>query len=73
MGPVQLPRGLRLENGPQLSFPDDTIILKPDGTASATGIITIINDRGRQRLLLVLASTGLAKKLKEYSAEIETQ
>jgi len=71
MGIVQLPGGLRLENGPQLPFPDNTIILKPNGTANATGVLTIANKHGRQRLLMVLASTGYAKKLREYNTEIE--
>jgi hypothetical protein len=68
--PVQLPTGLRLSNGPQLPFPDNSITLRPDGTASATGVITIINEHGRQRVLLVLASTGFAKKLREYNDDV---
>jgi prepilin-type N-terminal cleavage/methylation domain-containing protein len=64
---MTLPEGLRLSNGPQLPFPDNSVTMRPDGTASATGIITIINRHGRQRVLLVLASTGFAKKLREYN------
>jgi prepilin-type N-terminal cleavage/methylation domain-containing protein len=69
----QLPDNLRLSNGPQLPFPDNSLTLRPDGTASATGTITIINEHGRQRVLLVLASTGFAKKLREYNEPVQSE
>ena len=70
-GPVELPGGLQLKNGPVLPFPNNTIVLRPNGTASNTGVITIANNKGRERLLFVLASTGFAKKLWEYQSQIE--
>ena len=66
IGPVGLPCGMDLRNGPWMPFPDDKITLRPDGTADATGIITIRNSRGRERLLYMVSSTGFAKKLWEY-------
>lgn len=66
IGPVDLPGGMDLRNGPWLAFPDDELILRPNGTANATGIITIRSKAGRERLLYVAAATGHAKKLWEY-------
>jgi prepilin-type N-terminal cleavage/methylation domain-containing protein len=71
IGPVELPHGLTLKNGPWLPFPNDTVSLRPNGTANSTGIITITNNKGRQRLLFLLSSTGFAKKLWEYQTEIQ--
>jgi prepilin-type N-terminal cleavage/methylation domain-containing protein len=71
IGPVDMPNGLRLRNGPWLPFPNNTVSLRPDGTANSTGIITITNNKGRQRLLFLLSSTGFAKKLWEYETEIQ--
>ena len=66
IGPVSLPSRIDLRNGPWIPFPDDQLILHPNGTASATGIITIRNGVGRERLLFVTAATGHAKKVWEY-------
>jgi prepilin-type N-terminal cleavage/methylation domain-containing protein len=71
IGPVELPGGMVLKNGPYLPFPDDMVVLHPNGTAENTGVITIANNKGRERLLFVLSSTGFAKKLWEYQSEIE--
>jgi prepilin-type N-terminal cleavage/methylation domain-containing protein len=72
IGPVHLPQGLDLRNGPWIPFPNDKITLRPDGTADATGILTIRNGRGRERLLYMIASTGFAKRLWEYEAPHES-
>jgi prepilin-type N-terminal cleavage/methylation domain-containing protein len=71
VGPMDLPGGMDLRNGPWIPFPDDKITLRPNGTADATGILTIRNDRGRERLLYMVSSTGFAKKLWEYDAYYE--
>jgi prepilin-type N-terminal cleavage/methylation domain-containing protein len=68
IGPVDLPGGMDLRNGPWIPFPDEELILRPNGTANATGIITIVNKAGRERLLYVTAATGHAKKLWEYES-----
>ena len=68
IGPVKLPGGMDLRNGPWLPFPDDELILRPNGTASSTGILTIRNRTGRERLLYITAATGHAKKLWEYES-----
>lgn len=67
-GPVQLPGGLQLRNGPNLPFPNDTIILRPNGTANNTGMITVANRKGRERSLFIVESTGFAKKLWEHGS-----
>ncbi len=71
IGPVGLPGGLDLRNGPWNPFPNDELILHPNGTANATGSITIRNKNGRERMLFVSQATGHAKKLQEYQAEAE--
>lgn len=71
VGPMDLPGGMDLRNGPWIPFPDDKITLRPNGTADATGILTIRNDHGRERLLYMVSSTGFAKKLWEYDAYYE--
>lgn len=68
IGPVPLPKGMDLRNGPWIPFPDDKLILHSNGTANATGIITIVNNAGRERLLYITAATGHAKKLWEYKS-----
>jgi prepilin-type N-terminal cleavage/methylation domain-containing protein len=68
LGPVDLPGGMDLRNGPWIPFPDDELILHPNGTANSTGILTIVNKAGRQRLLYITAATGNAKKLWEFEA-----
>jgi len=73
IGPVDLPGGMDLRNGPWIPFPDDKITLRPDGTADATGIITIRNSRGRERLLYMVSSTGFAKKLWEYEGYYDAE
>jgi prepilin-type N-terminal cleavage/methylation domain-containing protein len=73
VGPVDMPGGLDLRNGPWIPFPDDKITLRPNGTADATGILTVRNNRGRERLLYMIASTGFAKKLWEYEAWYEDE
>jgi len=69
LGPVHLPDGVDLENGPALPFPGNTLTLHPDGTASATGIVTVRNRNGRQRVLFVSAATGSARKIFEYDQQ----
>lgn len=71
IGPVELPHGLRLNNGPWLPFPHNTISLRPNGTANSTGVVSIANNRGGQRLLFVLSSTGFAKKLRQYNSDVQ--
>lgn len=68
IGPVQLPGGLQLRNGPHLPFPNDTIILKPNGTANNTGMITVASRKGKERNLFIVKSTGFAKKLWEHQS-----
>ena len=68
IGPVDMPGGMDLRNGPWIPFPDDKITLRPNGTADATGILTIRTKAGRERMLYMISSTGFAKKLSEYEA-----
>ena len=57
-GPVDIPAELTVTNGPLTPFPGDSLVFYPNGTASATGSITISNSKGFWRIVAVLRSTG---------------
>ncbi len=57
-GPVSIPAELTVTNGPLTPFPGDSLVFYPNGTASASGSITISNSKGFWRIVAVLRSTG---------------
>jgi prepilin-type N-terminal cleavage/methylation domain-containing protein len=57
-GPVNIPAELTVTNGPLVPFPGDSLVFYPNGTASASGTVTISNSKGFWRLVAVVRSTG---------------
>jgi prepilin-type N-terminal cleavage/methylation domain-containing protein len=58
LGPINIPTELTVTNGPLTPFPGDSLVFYPNGTASATGTVTISNSKGFWRLVAVVRSTG---------------
>ena len=58
LGPVNIPAELTVTNGPLSPFPGDSLVFYPNGTASASGTVTISNSKGFWRVVAVLRSTG---------------
>ncbi len=58
LGPNNIPAELTVTNGPISPFPGDSLVFYPNGTASATGAVTISNSQGFWRLVAVVRSTG---------------
>jgi Tfp pilus assembly protein FimT len=57
-GPINIPAELTVTNGPLMPFPGDSLVFYPNGTASASGTVTISNPKGFWRLVAVVRSTG---------------
>jgi Tfp pilus assembly protein FimT len=63
IGPRELPDGITLTNGPSSPFSGPQVTFTPGGAASEAGQVTLADEHGLSRQILLIRATGLVKVL----------
>ena len=62
-GPINLPEGIELKNDLPEAFADGLVGFNPNGSASASGILAVQNERGDRMYIQLLQPSGICDVL----------
>jgi prepilin-type N-terminal cleavage/methylation domain-containing protein len=70
-GPLTMPNGIKMTNYGSNPFPNSYVVFNPDGSASASGALLIVNTQGQQKVVNLIQPSGTVtvSSPEEYSAQ----